>query len=126
MSIYRSPPPLLPLLDGGGFTRWSIAAGRDLDEGRELKLAVGERRRPHVDLLAVLPLQHQPGDEALAGLEPVHMGIALRQELDPADRADIIGLLHRIDELVAVEAASALDRLGDDVDVVIGGVAAIR
>ena len=54
------------------------------------------------------------------------MGIALRQELDPADRADIIGLLHRIDELVAVEAASALDRLGDDVDVVIGGIAAIR
>ena len=55
----------------------------------------------------------------------MHMGVALRQELDPADRADIIGLLHRIDQLVAVEAPRALNRVGDDVDVVVGGIAAI-
>ena len=38
-----------------------------------------------------------------AGFQPMHMGIALRQELNPADRADVIGLFHRVHELVTVE-----------------------
>ena len=42
-----------------------------------------------------------------------------------ADRADVVGLLHRVDELVAVEASGALDRVGDHVDIVVSGVPAI-
>ena len=88
-------------------------------------LARGELLRPHVLLLAVLPLQHQAGDVARAGAQAVHVRIALGQERDPADRADVVGLLHRVDQLVAVERAGAVHGLGDHVDLVVGGVARI-
>src|SRR5665213_195986 len=68
-------------------------SGRQLDEGRKLHLAVGESRRPQVELLAVLPLQHEAGDVAGAGAQAVHVRVTLGQELDPADRADVVGLL---------------------------------
>src|SRR6185437_8280653 len=77
-------------------------SGRQLDEGRELHRSVGKVLRPHVDLLAILPLQHEAGDVAGSRAQAVHVRIALGQEFDAADRADVVGLFHRRDDLVAV------------------------
>src|ERR1700743_1708317 len=44
---------------------------RDLDEGRELDPGLGHVLGPDGDLLAVLPLQHEAGDQALAVLDPL-------------------------------------------------------
>src|SRR5215813_169129 len=80
----------------------------ELDEARELDLGLGDIFRPDGDLLAVLPLQHQPGDEALAVLDRVGERIVLAVELNAADRAFVVGLLQRIDQLVGIRRASAL------------------
>ena len=81
--------------------------------------------RPQVDLLAVLPLQHQAGDRAGADLERVRVGGVPAFELDPADRADVVGLFQRLDQLVGIGRAGSLDRVGDVIDLVVSGVAAI-
>ena len=111
----------------GAAGRVRRAASGGLTNAGNFILPVGELLRPDVDLLAVLPLQHQAGDVAVAGLQAVHVRIALGQERDAADGADVVGLLHRVDELVAVgRAPRALDRVGDHVDLVVGGVAGSR
>src|SRR5215470_19521683 len=72
----------------------------DLDEARELDLGLGHFLRPDGDLLAVLPLQHQAGNQALAVFDRVGERIFLAVKLDAADGAFPVGLLERIDELV--------------------------
>src|SRR5581483_6818248 len=74
----------------------------DLDETRELELAVGELLRPEVDLLAVLPLQQQSGDRAFADLQRMRVGRILALELDAADGAFPVGRLERGHELVRI------------------------
>src|SRR4051795_4651453 len=44
---------------------------RDLDEARKLDLGLGDFRGPDADLRAVLPLQHQAGDQPLAVFQAV-------------------------------------------------------
>ena len=51
--------------------------------------------------------------------------VVLAVELDAADGADPVGLFQRLDQLVGIGRAGALDRVGDVVDLVIGGVAGI-
>ena len=51
--------------------------------------------------------------------------VFLAVELDAADGADPVGLLQRIDQLVGIGRAGALDRVGDIIDLVIRGVAGI-
>src|SRR5207245_750249 len=70
------------------------------DEAWETNLAVGDFRRPHGDLLAVLPLRDHAGDEPLAVFEAMGELVILAVELDAADRAFPVGLLQRRDELV--------------------------
>src|SRR4051794_12312682 len=65
---------------------------RQLHELRELHLPGGEVLGPGVDLLAVLPLQHQPGDVARAGAKAVHVWVTLGQEGHAADGAHVVGL----------------------------------
>src|ERR1700728_2385184 len=91
----------------------------DLDEARELEFPVGDFRRPHADLLAILPLQHQAGDQALAVFEAVGEFIVLAVELDTADGAFPVGLFQRIDHLVGVGRSGTFDGVGDVVDLVI-------
>src|SRR6202451_4362645 len=55
---------MLPGKPGSMIIQGSVR--RDLDEAWELELALGDFLRPHADLLAILPLQHQAGDQALA------------------------------------------------------------
>src|SRR6185437_8949440 len=85
----------------------------DLDEARELELSLGDFLRPDADLLAVLPLQHQAGDQALAVFDRVGERIVLAVELDAADGAFPVGLFQRIDELVGIGRTGALHGLGD-------------
>ena len=68
---FRQNKRKAPELSVGGLLPWGRSVG--LDEGRELQLAVGEPRGPQIDLLAVLPLQHQPGDRAFADLQCVRV-----------------------------------------------------
>ena len=51
--------------------------------------------------------------------------IVLAVELDAADGAFPVGLFQRIDQLVGIGRPGALDRVGDVIDLVIGGVAGI-
>src|SRR6478672_9399458 len=55
---------MLPGEPGSAITRFSVRC--DLDEAWELQLAFGDFLRPDADLFAILPLQHQAGDQALA------------------------------------------------------------
>src|SRR6476620_5180520 len=69
--------------------RWSrelLLLVRELDEARELDVDLGDVLGPDRALLAVLPLQHQPGDQALAVFDRVCERIVLAVELDAADR----------------------------------------
>src|SRR3954468_2875103 len=122
--ICQKSMPAASRLRGGGQASGSTRGGQ-LDEGGELHGAGGEALRPDVHLLAILPLQHQAGDVARAGAQAVHVRIALGLERDAADGADVVGLFHRRDQLVAVGGARALDGLGDHVDLVIGRVARV-
>src|SRR6478736_7514580 len=112
-------------LPGGGPGSLSCRSVAELDEARELDVDLGDVLGPDRALLAVLPLQHQSGDQALAIFDRVGERIVLAVELDAADRAFPVGLLERGDELVGVGRAGALHRVGDVVDLVIGGVAGI-
>src|SRR5580693_1274356 len=85
---------------------------RDLDEAWELQLAFGNFLRPDADLLAILPLQHQAGDQALAVFDRVGERIVLAVELGAADGAFPVGLFQRVDQLVGVGRAAALDGVG--------------
>src|SRR5580704_7905903 len=114
---------MLPGEPGSAITWWSIRC--DLDEAWELEFSVRYRRRPYADLLAILPLQHQAGDQALAVFEAVGEFIVLAVELDAADGAFPIGLFQRIDHLVGIGRAGAPDGVGDIIDLVIGRVAGI-
>ena len=98
---------------------------RDLDEAWELQLAFRHFLRPDADLLAVLPLQHQTCDQALAVFDRMGERVILAVELDAADGAFPVGLFQRIDQLVGIGRSAALDRVGDVIDLVIGGVAGI-
>ena len=55
----------------------------------------------------------------------MRIGRVLALEFDATDGADIIGFLQRIDQLVRIGRAGALERVGEVIDLVIGGVAAI-
>src|SRR6476620_7849687 len=69
--------------------RWSrelLRLVRELDEARELDVDLGDVLGPDRTLLAVLPLQHQPGDQALAVFDRMRERIVLAVELDAADR----------------------------------------
>src|ERR1035441_5713410 len=46
----------------------SLIGRPDLDELRKFQLAIGHIGRPKIDLLAVLPLQHEASDRACADL----------------------------------------------------------
>src|SRR3984957_803923 len=99
---------------------------RDLDEAWELQLAFGDFFRPHADLLAILPLQHQAGNQALAVFDRMGERIVLAVELGAADGAFPVGLFQRIDHLVRIGRPRALHRVGDVIDFVISGIAGIR
>src|ERR1700688_2333535 len=58
---------------------------RDLDEAWELQLAFGDFLRPGGGLVAVPPLQHQAGDQALAVFDRMGELIVLAVALDAAD-----------------------------------------
>src|ERR1700679_1233809 len=75
---------------------------RDLDEARELQLAFGYFLRPDTDLPAVLPLQHQAGDQALAVFDRMGERIVLAVELGAADGAFPVGPFQRVDHLVRI------------------------
>src|SRR5215475_5588870 len=77
----------------------------ELDEARELDVGLGDVLGPDRDLLAVLPLQHQAGDQALAVFDRMGERIVLAVELDAADGAFPIGLLQRVDQLVRIGRA---------------------
>src|ERR1700743_3441049 len=61
------------------------SVGRDLDEAWELQFGLGDVGRPDRDLLTILPLQHQTGNQALAILDRVGERIVLAIELRAAD-----------------------------------------
>src|SRR6516164_203723 len=71
---------------------WPARCARSLhlDERWELQLADGEVLRPDVDLLAVLPLQHESGDVAGFRLQAVHVRVVFGLERDVSDRADVV------------------------------------
>src|SRR5580692_2296582 len=98
---------------------------RDLDEAWELQLAFGNFLRPDADLLAILPLQHQAGDQALAVFDRVGERIVLAVELGAADGAYPVGPFQRIDHLVRIGRPRAFHGVGDEVDFVIRGIAGI-
>src|SRR5689334_16631562 len=90
----QHPPCLSSMLPASrrraGSKRASIAAhssvgGSNLDEARELQLAIGEFGRPQVDLVSILPLQHGPGDSLGSDLQRVRIGRILAFELHAAD-----------------------------------------
>src|ERR1700712_2273754 len=63
-------------------------------------LSLRQALRPDRHLLAILPLGHEPGDEARAVSDRVGERVVLAVELGAADRTLPVGLLERIDELV--------------------------
>src|ERR1700735_5287826 len=89
-SLKNSPPRAAA--GGGEVVAFSIGrpsiGGADLDEFRELHLAVGDVRRPQIDLLAVLPLQHEPGNGRAADLKGMRIGRIFAFEFDGPYRAD--------------------------------------
>src|SRR5580658_6264779 len=64
---------------------------RDLDEAWELELSLGDFLRPDADLLAILPLQHQAGDQAFAVFDRMGELVVLAVELGAADGAFPVG-----------------------------------
>src|ERR1700760_1822704 len=72
---------------------------RNLDEAWELQFSIGNCRRPDADLLAVLPLQRQAGDQALAVFETMGDLVVLAIDLDAADGAFPVGLFQRFHQL---------------------------
>src|ERR1700735_5296661 len=80
----------------------SVLLRGELDEGREDQLAMADITRPHADLLAVLPLDVDPGDKAGPHFHRMGEGAVLAIELHAAERADIIRLLQRRDHFVRV------------------------
>src|ERR1700756_2657103 len=114
---------MLPGTPGSMIIRDSIRG--DLDEARKLKFSVRDFRRPYAYLLAILPLQHQAGDQALAVLKAMGEFIVLAIELDAANGAFPVGLFQRVDHLVGIGRAGALDGVGEIVDLVIGRIAGI-
>src|ERR1700721_3764316 len=101
---------MLPGKPGSMIIRNSVR--RDLDEARELQRAPGDFFRPDTDLLAILPLQHQPRAQALAVFDRMGERIVLAVELDAADGAFPIGLFQRVDHLVGGGATGALYGVG--------------
>src|SRR6202012_2921626 len=81
-----------PGANPGSMIALSSLVRGDLDEARELELALGDFLRPDADLLAILPLQHQPGDQALAVFDRMGERVVLAVELDVADGAFPVGL----------------------------------
>src|SRR3954462_14382553 len=98
---------------------------RQLHEARKLQLALRDLLGPDHDLLGVLPLEDQTGYGRGTGLDAVGELVVLAVELDAADRALVVGLFELSDHLVRIGRAGALDRLRDEVDFVIGGVAGV-
>src|SRR6476646_5464439 len=113
------------MLPGGTREHDDRSVRGDLDEARELEIALGDLLRPDRDLLAALPLQHQSGDQALAVLDRMGERVVLAVELDASDGAFPVGLLQRIDHLIGLDRAGTLHRIRDVIDLVIGGVARI-
>src|ERR1700683_4683998 len=96
------------------------------DEAWELQLTFGDFLRPDADLLAILPLQHQACDQALAVFDRMGERIVLAVELGAADGAFPVGFFQRLDHLVRIGRACALHGVGDVIDFVIRGIAGIR
>src|SRR5579883_175347 len=96
---------------GGNRSGSTVASSirSELDKARELQLGLGNFRRPNGDLLAVLPLQHQACDQALAVFDSMGERLVLAVELHAADGADPVGLFQRLDQLVCISRTSALD-----------------
>src|ERR1019366_4111572 len=91
-SLTRLPPKTSPRLrpQAGRGTKVrsiipSLIGRSDLDELREFQLAIGHIGRPKIDLLAVLPLQHEASDRACADLESVRIRRVLPLELNAAN-----------------------------------------
>src|ERR1700692_2331485 len=99
---------------------------RDLDEAWELQLAFGDFLRPDADLLAILPLQHQACDQALAVFDRMGERIVLAVERGAADSAFPVGFFQRLDHLVRIGRPRALHGVGNIIDFVIRGIAGIR
>src|SRR5947209_4121592 len=114
------------MLPGGpGSMILAVSVRGYLDEAWKLHLALGYFFRPNADLLAILPLQHQPSDKAFAVFDRMGERIVLAVELNAADCTDPVSFLECIHELVGVAGASAFHRVGDIVDFVVGGVSGI-
>src|SRR3981081_1228932 len=96
---------------GSMITRRSVRC--DLDEAGELQLALGYFLRPDADLFAILPLQHQAGDQALPVFDRMGELILLAVKLDAADGADPVGLFQRVEELVGFRRPRPLHGIGD-------------
>src|ERR1700753_651381 len=111
--------------DGPGSSFIAASIRGDLDEARELQLSLRDLFRPDRNLLAVLPLQHEAGDQALAVFQAMGEVIVLAVELDAADGPFPIGLFQRVHHLVGIGRAGPLDGVGDVINLVIGGVAGI-
>src|SRR5580704_14447108 len=101
---------MLPGEPGSMKARGSVR--RELDEARELQRALGDFRRPDGDLLAILPLQHQAGDQALAVLDRMGEGIVLAVKLRAADGSDPVGFFQRLDKLVGIGGSRTLHGFG--------------
>jgi hypothetical protein len=105
-----------------------VAAGstRRFDERREADLAFALVGRPDAHLFAALPLNGNSCDQTGPVFHGVGELVVAAIELDAADAADVIGGFQRRDEFVGIgRAAGALDRLGDDIDHVVGRIADI-
>src|ERR1035437_7945288 len=62
-----------------------ISVRYDVNEAWKLQLAFGDFLRPDANLLPILPLQHQAGDQALAVFDRMGELIVFAIELDAAD-----------------------------------------
>src|ERR1700692_1427164 len=115
---------MLPGQPGSMIMEGSVRS--DLDEAWELQLALGDFLRPDASRFALLPVQHQTGDQALAIFDRMGERIVLAIELGAADGAFPIGFFQRLDHLVRIGRCGALHRVGDVIDFVIRGIAGIR
>src|SRR5882672_10695738 len=89
-----------------GACRSRLSVRGNLDEVGELQLAFGDFLGPNAGLFAILPLQHQAGDQALAVFQTVGELVVLAVKLDAADGAFPVGLFQRVHNLVSVGRAS--------------------
>src|ERR1700722_6058056 len=103
----------------------SVLLRGELDEGREDQLAMADIARPHADLLAILPLDVDPGNKAGPHFQCMSEGAVLAIKLHAAKRTDIIRLLQRRDHFVRIRRAGTLHGIGDDEHVIIGRITVI-